>query len=43
MAETPAWTYRMGERGKYTLSACTECGKGLSQDDAFGHDCEVFN
>lgn len=35
------WTYRQNERGTFTLSTCSECGKGLNQDDAYGHDCEV--
>ena len=43
MSNEYSWTYRLGERGKHTISACPECGKGLGQDDAFGHDCEVFN
>ena len=32
---------RINERGiKYEVT-CPECGKGLNQDDAYGHDCEV--
>jgi len=32
---------RIGELGfKYEVT-CPECGKGLNQDDAYGHDCEV--
>ena len=32
---------RMGELGfKYEVT-CPECGKGLNQDDAYGHVCEV--
>ena len=32
---------RIGEQGfKYQVT-CVECGKGLNQDDAYGHDCEV--
>ena len=32
---------RWGECGTMKITACPECGKGLNQDDAYGHDCEV--
>lgn len=35
------WSYRQNERGTRTVVTCPECGKGLNQDDAYGHDCEV--
>jgi hypothetical protein len=35
------WAHRWNEKGTHTLATCVECGKGLNQDDAYGHDCEV--
>ena len=32
------WSSRMGS---HRVRVCPECGKGLGQDDAYGHDCEV--
>ena len=32
---------RLDENGFKYLVTCPECGKGLNQDDAYGHDCEV--
>lgn len=34
--------YRINETGTYTSATCDECGKLLTSDDAYGHDCEVF-
>lgn len=33
--------YKEDNTGRMTRSVCQECGKGLSADDAYGHDCEV--
>lgn len=31
---------RLDENGFKYYVTCPECGKGLNQDDAYGHDCE---
>ena len=33
--------YSFAYGGWKTQATCPECGKGLNQDDAYGHDCEV--
>ena len=33
--------YDYRSQGKRKVRVCPECGKGLNQDDYYGHDCEV--